>query len=462
MPIRAKLTMLTVAVLAVILLAICTFLLVRLRADLIHGVDQSLDTRAAQIALGLGRDCEGEFQDVSDSSLAGLPQGESGAQLLGADGSVLESSGDAVADHALVGGSSLVEAVAGEHVRRTIEVGPDAEPFRILAVALPAGGCPGVVVVGTSLDEVGRSVHRLLMLMLIGGPVALAAAAAGGWWLAGRSLAPVARLTREAAEIDANRLDERVQVPSPPDELRLLAVTLNRMLDRVQAGVQEKRRFVADASHELRTPLAVMQAELDVHLLEPGVEAGTRETLESTREEVRRMSATVENLLELARIDEGRIVLDVADVDLRELVRLEAERVVALADTKGLTIRAAGEPAPTRGDEERLSRAIGNLLGNAIKYAPAGSTIEISTRIDPEDAIVSVRDLGPGIPASLLATIFDRFVRADVARASEAEGSGLGLAIVREIVEAHGGRIWVESVEGAGATFTFTIPRADR
>src|SRR4051794_4027299 len=101
MPIRAKLTMLTVAVLAVILLAICTFLLVRLRADLVEGVDQGLATRAAQIALGLGQGCEGEFQDVSDSSLAGLPQGESGAQLLGADGSVLESSGDAVADHAL-------------------------------------------------------------------------------------------------------------------------------------------------------------------------------------------------------------------------------------------------------------------------------------------------------------------------------------------------------------------------
>ncbi|MEP6476709.1 MAG: ATP-binding protein [Actinomycetota bacterium] len=459
MPIRAKLTLLYVGVLAVILAAVCTFLLVRLRADLVQGVDQSLDTRVAQIALGLGHTCEGEFQDVSDSSLKGLPQGESGAQLLATGGTVLESSGDAVADRPLVKGDALADAVAGEHVRRTTAVGDDREPFRILAVALPPGGCEGVVVVGTSLDEVERSVHRLLVLMLIGGPAALIAAAAAGWWLAARSLAPVARLTRQAADIDANRLDERVQVPAAADELRRLAVTLNTLLDRVQAGVQQKRRFMADASHELRTPLGVMQAELDVHLLDPDLDPGARETLDSTREEVRRMGATVENLLELARIDEGGVALEIADVDLRELARAGAERVAPLAAAKELTVRATGGSAPARGDGERLALVMGNLLGNAIKYAPAGTTIEVSTRLDGADAIVAVRDLGPGIPASMLATIFDRFVRADAARVSDAGGSGLGLAIAREIVQAHRGRIWVESTEGAGATFTVAIPR---
>lgn len=459
MPIRARLTLLYVGALAVILAAVCAFLLVRLHADLVRGVDQSLDTRAAQIALGLGHDCEGEFQDVSDSSLMGLPQGESGAQLLAADGAVLESSGDAIADRAFIDGSALADAVAGEHVRRTIAVGSDVGPFRVLAVALPSDGCQGVVVVGTSLDEVGRSVHRLLVLMLIGGPAALVATAAAGWWLAARSLAPVARLTREAAEIDTDRLDERVEVPAPADELRRLAVTLNTMLGRVQAGVQEKRRFLADASHELRTPLAVMQVELDVHVLDPDLDPGTHEILESTREEVRRMSGTVENLLELARFDEGRVALEIADVDLRELAQAGADRVGGLAAAKGLTVRATGGPAPARGDGERLALVVGNLLSNAIKYAPAGSAIEVSTRLDDADAIVAVTDLGSGIPASMLATIFERFVRADAARASVAGGSGLGLAIAREIVEAHGGRIWVESIEGAGATFTFSIPR---
>jgi signal transduction histidine kinase len=171
------------------------------------------------------------------------------------------------------------------------------------------------------------------------------------------------------------------------------------------------------------------------------------------------MSTTVDNLLELARIDEGRVALEIADVDLRALSRAGAESVGALAAAMGLTVRATGGPSPVRGDRERLARVVGNLLSNAIKYAPAGSVIDVSTQLDDHDAILAVRDLGPGIPASMLATIFDRFVRADAARAGEAGGSGLGLAIAREIVEAHGGRIWVESTEGAGATFTFTIPR---
>jgi two-component system OmpR family sensor kinase len=202
-----------------------------------------------------------------------------------------------------------------------------------------------------------------------------------------------------------------------------------------------------------------MRAELDVHLLDPDLDAGARETLESTQEEVRRMSVTVENLLELARIDEGRVALELADVDLRDLALAAAEAVGALAAAKDLEVRASGEAAPARADEERLARVIGNLLGNAIKYAPPGTVIEVSTRVEGGDALLAVRDLGPGIPAGMLGTIFDRFVRADAARASEAGGSGLGLAIAREIVEAHGGSIWVESTEGAGATFTFAIPK---
>jgi signal transduction histidine kinase len=170
------------------------------------------------------------------------------------------------------------------------------------------------------------------------------------------------------------------------------------------------------------------------------------------------MSVTVENLLELARIDDGRVALELADVDLHDLALAGAEAVGPLAATKDLEVRAAGEATPARGDEERLARVIGNLLGNAVKYAPPGTAIEVTTRLEGDDAVLAVRDLGPGIPAGMLGTIFDRFVRADAARVSEAGGSGLGLAIAREIVEAHGGRIWVESTEGAGATFTFSIP----
>ncbi len=460
MPIRAKLTLLTVATLSVILASVGGFLLVRLRADLIHGVDQNLDTRAAQISLGLGDGCGGEFQDVSDSSLVGLPQGESGAQFLSVRGVVLESSGDQIAERALIEESALADAVSGSHVRQTLVLGSDRESFRILAVALPSGSCRGVIVVGTSLDEVGRSVHRLAVLMLIGGPVAMLLAAAGGWLLATRALRPVARMTLEASEIDANRLDERVQVPAQTDELRRLAETLNTMLDRVQTGVEQKRRFVADASHELRTPLAVMSAELDVTLRDPSLDQRARATLQSAREEITRMSSVVENLLELARVDEGRLTLDIGEVDLADVAARVAAETHSLSRDKSLEVVLACERAPIRGDVERLVRAVANLLGNAVKYSPAGASIEITTQAVRGESILRVSDHGPGIPASMQTTIFDRFVRVDDSRSGQTGGSGLGLAIAREIVEAHGGRIWVESTEGAGSSFSLALPTA--
>jgi len=451
-------TLLTVAILGVILAAVGGFLLVRLRADLVAGVDDTLSTRAAQIALGLGNGCEGEFQDVSDASLVGLPQGESGAQLLGVDGSVRESSGDPVTRRPLVTGAPLADALAGDPVRQTLMVGTDTEPFRILAVALPAGSCRGVVVVATSLDEVDRSVHRLLILMLVGGPAALCAAAAGGWGLSRRALSPVARMTAEAAEIDAGRLDERIEVPGPADEIGRLAVTLNTMLDRVQAGVESKRRFVADASHELRTPLAIMRSELDVSLLDATLDPSAREVLSSARDEAERMSVTVENLLALARLDEDGIALSLEDVDLAASARSAVDAMRPLAEARSVRLSVAGVPAIVHADEERIARVLSNLLANAITYSPAGGEIDVTSWRRDEETGVSVRDHGPGIPAPMVSTIFDRFVRTDGARASDTGGSGLGLAIAKEIVEAHGGRIWVESREGAGATFSFAVP----
>ena len=302
-PIRARLTLWYALLLALILVAVGAFLLVRLRADLVGGVDDSLDTRAAQISLGLENGCEGEFKDVSDASLRGLPQGESGAQLLGPDGSVMESTGDAITARPLLTLPELHQVLGGERQRMTIVPGPEGESFRTLAVALPSNGCPGALVVATSLDEVNHSVERLLVLMAVGIPVAVAAAAAGGWWLAGVALRPVSRMTAEASAIGPDRLDERIDVPRTSDEIQRLASTLNSMLDRVRTGVEEKRRFVADASHELRTPLAIMRSELDVSLRNPNLARSAREVLTSSVEEVDRMSGVVENLLTLARMD---------------------------------------------------------------------------------------------------------------------------------------------------------------
>ena len=338
--IRTRLTLWYVALLALVVAGLGFFLVIRLQAGLVRGVDEGLATRAAQISLGLQNGCEGEFQDVSDASLAGLPQGESGAQLLGPDGSVLESAGDPAAAQPLLDHPQLESVLDGHTSSMTVAAGGDAEGFRVLAVGLPAGSCRGALVVGTSLEEVHRSVRELLILLLIAGPIVIALAGAGGWWLARRALAPVARMTREADTIGIEGLDERVEVPATADELHDLARTLNSMLDRLERGVEDKRRFAADASHELRTPLAVMRAELEVSLRSEELSPFARDSLESAQEEVERMRTIVENLLTLARADDGTLEILVTPIDLREVVASVTADAGVLARPHGVKLVA--------------------------------------------------------------------------------------------------------------------------
>jgi signal transduction histidine kinase len=267
-------------------------------------------------------------------------------------------------------------------------------------------------------------------------------------------------MTREAAAIDAGRLDERIEVPGAADELRVLASTLNTMLERVQAGVDEKRRFVADASHELRTPLAVMRSEIDVGLRSSATSGDAAEILESAREEVERMSRIVEDLFALARMDEEGVALTLEPVVLAEVVASAVDELRFLADANDVTLTVDGSGPQISADRGRLGQVVTNLLGNAIRHSPRGGPVSVSCWETSAEVGLTVRDAGPGIPASMLTRIFDRFVRADGSRSSDAGGGGLGLAICKQLVEAHGGRIWAESREGEGSSFSFALPRS--
>jgi heavy metal sensor kinase len=458
-PIKVRLTAWYVTLLAGVLVALAAFLLVRLRTDLTAAVDRSLDDRAAQISLSFeGTGGEGEFRDTTGPNLVLVPRSETVDQLLSPTGQVLRAAGDAAAArHALIAPSDIRRVAAGGRVRGTVNVGTDREPFRVLAV--PIHGQHRILVVAESMEQVDRSVHRLLFLLLLAGPVVLAAAGAGGWWLARKALRPVSTMTGQADAIGLDRLDERVAVPNTSDEIAHLGHTLNAMLDRLEHGVAEKRRFLSDASHELRTPLAVMRSEIEVSLRSDRLSGEARAVLESAEEEIERMTAIVENLLTLARIDEGALKLLRAPVALSDVAEHVAGRLRPLADAKRIRLNVSGNGAVVEGDRERLYQAVSNLVDNAVKYSEAGGEVRISVWQRGGEAGLTVADSGPGIPAESLHRIFDRFVRADAARSRMAGGTGLGLAIAREIVEAHGGRVWAESELRRGSAFSLALPK---
>ncbi|MFN2545284.1 MAG: sensor histidine kinase [Actinomycetota bacterium] len=461
LPIKVRLTAWYVMLLGVLLLALGVFLLVRLRSDLVSGIDRSLDARAAQLELG-GESTTGEsdLPDLGDTSAVAVRGGEVAAQLISASGRIVEAGGDvSVAGHPLIGRAELARAASGGIVRATTILGRDREPFRVLAVRIE--GSRRVLAVAESLEQVDRSVHRLLVLMLLAGPAVLAAAGAGGWGLARKALRPVSTMTEEAAAIGVDRLDERIAVPGTSDEIERLGRTLNAMLDRLERGVAEKRGFLADASHELRTPLAVMRAEIDVSLRSGDVSPAAREVLESSAEEVDRMTAIVEDLLTLARIDEGRMQLLRAPVPLGTIAEDVAGKLRPIAEAKGLRLDVSGDGATVEGDHERLRQAVTNLVDNAVKFTPSGGRIRIASWHRNRQAGITVTDSGPGIPSDALPRIFERFVRVDHSRSRDAGGSGLGLAICREIVEAHGGSVWAESDPGRGSSFSLSIPESD-
>ena len=453
LPIRVRLTAWYAVLLAAILIALSTFLVLQLRADLEDAVEREVRAGSIQIARGYAKEGAADFRDVSNTV---LPTGRSAAQVVAPGGRVLVSYGEPVARRLIVPKESVARALGGERHHLTVELGAD----RYWATVVPVKrlGRQRVLVVAESLRHVDESVDRVLLLLLLGLPAALAATAAGGWWLARKALRPVERMTSKAGEIGIDRLHERIELPRAQDEIGQLAVTLNAMLDRLERGVEEKHRLVTDASHELRTPLAAMRAELDVNLMDDALPPDAREVLESTREEVDRMSRIVGNLLTLARVDEGRLELLTTQVDLTDAIEAAVEPLRPLAAAKGLRLEVDAEHHEANADPQRLHQALTNFIENAIKFSNTGGAVSVSAWKRNGEVGVTVKDAGPGIPADARARVFDRFYRADPARGRDGSGSGLGLSICREVADAHGGRVWVESEEGKGSAFSLALP----
>jgi two-component system, OmpR family, heavy metal sensor histidine kinase CusS len=331
---------------------------------------------------------------------------------------------------------------------------------RALSTRVEAGGDHFRVLHLAPLQAVDHELGHLLTGLAMAVPVALALSGGLAYLLARKALAPMGRLHRSTEEVTADRLDRRLPVANPDDELGRLTQTINAMIGRLERSFAEVRRFTADASHELRTPLTAIRTEAEVALGKPLGLPEHQQLLASILEEVDRLTRLTDELLTLSREDAGTARQAFEPVDLAALLKRVTETMRPLAEQKGLDLHADcdGGPVRVRGDEPRLRQVFYNLLDNAIKYTPAGGKVEVRLRKDGPSAVVTLRDTGEGIPAEHLPRVFERFYRVDKSRSRAQGGTGLGLSIVRSIVTAHGGRVELASTPGQGTTCTVTLP----
>ena len=308
-------------------------------------------------------------------------------------------------------------------------------------------------------ERLEAQLREILVVLVLGLPLIVVLAGVGGYMLARRALAPIDQLGAEARRITADRLHERLSVPNQKDEIGRLAAVINDTLARLELSFDQLRRFTADASHELRTPLAVMRGIGEMGLRGTRTPVEYKDAIGSMLEEVDRLARLVDTLLRLSRGDAGTVRLSLESVDLGRLAREVVSSLAILAEERQQRVNVdAAENIRVSADRLVLRDAITNVVDNAIKYSPAGSTIDVRVRGDGTDAAVSVADDGPGIPAEHRERIFDRFYRIDEGRSRDMGGAGLGLAIARWAVEANGGRIAVDSAE-RGSVFTIVLPR---
>lgn len=285
-----------------------------------------------------------------------------------------------------------------------------------------------------------------------------------GWFIAGRVLAPIDRITAVARDIQATDLARRIRLRGPRDELKDLADTFDDMLGRLDDAFEQQRRFIQEASHELRNPLAVIRTNVDVVLADPDASPeDLRATAEVVARSVARMSVLVDDLLTYAREgsperETSRVPLDevVADT-VAEFAMPAAARRLVLEGAPAGEGEARGGPV-VEGDRVALRQAVANLVANAVRLAPEGTTVRVATGSDGPWAWIAVADEGPGIPPEHRDHVFERFWRGDRQRARAEGRSGLGLAIVRRVAEGHGGEARLTGNDEGGSTFAVWLP----
>jgi len=432
--VRKRATATAVLVVAAALAVGGLVLLVLLQTSLVASTEKNARQQAADVIAQISG------QDVSEAGqyIASTAHTGQYVQILAPGGTVFASSVPAAAGSPL----TTMHPGPGRTLTRDVSGLPslhDDDDFLIVATGVDVGGALYTVVVAATVQVQADTVSTVAWFILGATPVLLVVVGAAVWVLVGRSLRQVEQIRGQVAGISASSLDGRVNVPPTADEIQALAETMNMMLGRLQASDQEQRRFVSDASHELRSPLATLSA---------GVEIAAADASGATWDEMKtvlagetaRMRYLVEDLLTLAKTNDGGLRLETGDVDLDDVLNEEVRR---LRSTSTRRIETSIEPARVTGDPRRLGQVLRNVLDNADRHAV--SRISIQLRNTHGGALITIDNDGPPVPVDDRERIFERFVRLDQSRSRESGGSGLGLAIAAGIMAAHHG--WIRTGE---------------
>jgi heavy metal sensor kinase len=449
--IRLRVTLVFVAVMALVLGATGVFIYLRFSSELDATINAGLRSRASDVA-ALIKEADSGLRE-GHQSLVG--RSESFAEVLDARGAVKDST-LAVGRHVLLTPTELQRA---RHEPIFVDRGPLPglrDDSRLLAVPVSAGGRRQVVVVGTSIEARDESLTDLAQLLLVGGPVALLLASLAAYGVAAAALKPVEAMRAQAAEISAARPQQRLPVPPTDDEVGRLGRTLNEMLERLGEALEHERAFVADASHELRTPLAILRTELELALAKGRSPEELRAALASAAEETDRLTQLSEDLLTIAQTERGELPLRLSRLELKETLDNVARRFERRAGEDGREIGvSATSSLALDADRLRLDQAIGNMVDNALRYG--AGPIDLEASVGDGAVQVHVLDRGRGFSDEFLGRAFERFSRAS--SSDRDGGSGLGLAIVQTVARAHGGEAHAGNREGGGADVWLTLPQ---
>ena len=470
MSLRGRLTLVYALGTAALVVISGLVFLAQLRSSLNSALDDALRARTDALAA--------QLRAGSLPAAASLGTGQTGqqtgqfggadefAQVLTRGGTILYPSG-AEQPAPLLPRAQLAQA---GHGRFTASTAVEGEPVRVMASMARWHARAVIVVTGATTDVADAAQARARAIILIGGPLAVAAAGLGAWLLTGAALRPVHRMRRRLDEITEHDGDARLDMPRTRDEIASLAATTNRLLDRLQQALTRQRGFVADAGHELRTPLTALKAELQLAARPGRTPDSLTAAVTAAAGDTDRLIRLAEDLLVLARADDGVAFLAPARIDVSGQVQSAARSFAARAWARGITIETRADSGLTAvADPGRLQQALDNMIDNAIRHSPGGGVVTVTAEAQEaadhgrgrrarEVLVIEVRDHGPGFPDHFLPHAFERFRRAGPARGRADGGTGLGLAIVASIADAHGGRAVADNHPDGGARVRIELP----